>query len=380
MDATTVRRAGAVRAALAVSIGIAVATVGAVPSSAAPGAADDGSRCRAPRRYTTVEIEPLGTGYNVAADLNDRGVVVGRSETPDGMHAFVWRRGRTLDITPPGGQDAVAAGINDRGEVLHDWYDPAAGGQVAIWRNGRSTVIDTAAGDGRAINERGEALYANRLWTGGQVVPIEGDIDGFLVAQVLGDGGHVAGNVTPPRVPGGGHPSPATGFLWHEGELVEALPPVGRAFRQAIDIDSRGRILFDAYGGSAALWDRGTTVDLGTLGGGELGPADINDRGQVVGSSTTDAGELHAFRWEDGRMTDLAPVAGTASYAGRINERGEATGVLGSRAVVWACGRTIDLGTPPDAWPADINDRGQVLVNGGGYETGRMFLSTPTPR
>jgi len=39
-------------------------------------------------------------------------------------------------------------------------------------------------------------------------------------------------------------------------------------------------------------------TDLGTLGGNFSGPVAINDRGQVVGYSTTASGELHAFLWE----------------------------------------------------------------------------------
>ena len=41
-----------------------------------------------------------------------------------------------------------------------------------------------------------------------------------------------------------------------------------------------------------------TIIDLGTLGGGNSFAHGINAQGQVVGYSTTGAGDTHAFLWE----------------------------------------------------------------------------------
>jgi len=52
--------------------------------------------------------------------------------------------------------------------------------------------------------------------------------------------------------------------------------------------------------------DTGYTItDLGTLGGSFSEAHDVNERGQVVGESTTASGEFHAFLWEKGTMIDL---------------------------------------------------------------------------
>ncbi len=82
-------------------------------------------------------------------------------------------------------------------------------------------------------------------------------------------------------------------------------------------------------------------TDLGTLPGGYESIAyGINNRGQVVGYSTTASGEYHAFLWEDGEMTDLGTLGGAYSVAYGINSRGQVVGysasASGVHAVLWS--------------------------------------------
>src|SRR6266704_6033753 len=72
------------------------------------------------------------------------------------------------------------------------------------------------------------------------------------------------------------------------------------------------------------LWDSGTMLDLGTLGGNCGGPAVLNNRGQVIGSSTL-PGDLisRPFLWDHGVITDLGTLGGENGEALAINDAGE---------------------------------------------------------
>ena len=69
-----------------------------------------------------------------------------------------------------------------------------------------------------------------------------------------------------------------------------------------------------------------TPIDLGTLGGSFSFPSGLNNRGQVVGTSTTVGDNLstgHAFLWtETTGMVDLGTLGGATSVAADVNNRG----------------------------------------------------------
>jgi probable HAF family extracellular repeat protein len=116
-----------------------------------------------------------------------------------------------------------------------------------------------------------------------------------------------------------------------------------------------------------------TLTDLGTLGGLSAQAHDLNEAGQVVGSSTTAASEPHAFRWQDGVMTDLGVLPGEQdSGASAVNSHGHVVGTSGrtdpetyeitSRSFLYAGTTLIDLGVPSFRSSAtDINDHGHVV-------------------
>ena len=119
--------------------------------------------------------------------------------------------------------------------------------------------------------------------------------------------------------------------------------------------------------------------DLGTLGGAYTAGSsavDINERGQIVGSSysaTISYGQLgageHAFLWQNGRMRDLGTLGRTppTSDAVAINDRGEIIGNSPStgdwRAFLWRNGKMTNLGTlgGGHSEAVAISNEGQVI-------------------
>jgi probable HAF family extracellular repeat protein len=371
------RRAFGVTAILVVFV-----LTAAVPTPAA---------AQSPKKLTIVELKVVADvrlcpeaipGLGFASFINNRGDVAGEwlcdFET---SRAALWRDGVMTDLFPGVRAISGPSGLNDRGQVIgHRAFDLSFNTfQAFFWERGVRTVLTLGGpdADGRAlaINERGQVVGTSTLgpppspfhaylFQDGAIKDL-GTLPGDLqsIARDINDRGQIVGVS---ELPGA---ITVRAVLWQDGAIVDLGTGDGS---EAIAINNRGQIIgtsTTADGSQRAfLWQDGVMTNLGTLGGNEIVPLKINKRGQVVGFSTNAAGNRRAFLWEDGIMRDLGTLGGNVSIAHDINNHGQVIGqsttVAGDgRPFLWQDGVMTDLSpeTPfTDAFAADINDRGEI--------------------
>lgn len=247
------------------------------------------------------DLGTLGSNYSDGAAINGRGQVAGLSRTADWMsHAFLWTPGSGLQDLGSLGSYGMVNGLNDREHVVGYRHMPSGEDHAFRWtrRGGMEDLGTLGGGFSNAfdVNDRGQVV-------------------GFSLADYY-----------------------LRAFLWTERDGIVDLGAPETGFSWAAGINGRGEVV--GRGVHALLWSReGEIRDLGTLGTGLRSRADdVNDRGDVVGSSElTPDGEWHAFVWtEENGLVDLGTLPGaSSSEAVAINNRGQIVGTSGGRAVVW---------------------------------------------
>jgi probable HAF family extracellular repeat protein len=261
------------------------------------------------------------------------------------------------------GQSAQAYDVNEATQVTG-----YAGNHAFLWDDGILTDLGSlgVGSIGQAINEAGQvAGYSsltgsgNRatLWDSGTKINLtpglaSSDTSG---ASGINDLRQVVGTI-----------NSATPFVWQNGTIT-TLGHLGGGAGNAFDINNAGQVVGSSKTtlqsqvlgplSHAALWQGGIVIDLGVLPGDEeSGAAAINETGQIVGSSDRVDPETyevtsHSFLYDDGVMTAL-PVASTESYGGDINDAGVVVGTMRAgggvspyRAYIYADGVVTDLNT-----------------------------------
>jgi probable HAF family extracellular repeat protein len=101
---------------------------------------------------------------NGPSSLNDRGEVVGQSDTRDAaFHAFLWNGSRMLDLGTFGGTYSSANAINQAGDVV-GFAQAAAGAhcRAFLWRHGRKIDLGVVSGqfssDAVSVNARDQVV------------------------------------------------------------------------------------------------------------------------------------------------------------------------------------------------------------------------------
>jgi probable HAF family extracellular repeat protein len=349
------------------------------------------------RHYKLIDIGTLGGPQNYLPDngglsamkiLNNQGVLIGGADTllPDPFlpnfcfnsdcfvsHAF--QREEDCELTdlgalPGGGSSAalwmsrsrLVAGVSENGQT-----DPLLSGapelRAVLWHDGDITDLGTLEG--------GYESVANAVNSKGQVVG--------LFTNTTPD---------PDSMFGSGYQTRA--FFWQNGVMQDLGTLDTGADAQATLINNRGQVVGVSYTSSSPsagcenlgltlttdpfIWEEGKGMrDLGNFGGTCTVAFDLNDLGQIVGTSNL-AGDIiaRAFLWSKGRLYDLGgSLGGTSTTAFALNERGEAVGTatlagdILSHAVLWrGIGKLTDLGVIGNdecSGATSINAKSQVV-------------------
>ncbi len=245
---------------------------------------------------------------------------------------FAYIRGQMTALPTLGGNNGFAADVNDRGDVV-GWAETSLRDPTCVapqvlqfkavkWDpiHNKKDVLRPYPGDSAsaatAINDRG------------QVVGISGDCDVAV-----------------------GRYSARRAVLWERGRVIDIGNLGGTSWHTPMDINEEGEVVGfsnppgDAGGefiAHAFYWSRKRGIrDLGLLPGDEISQAfGINAEGDIVGRSCGASG-CRAVIWLDGVLRDLNGLAaqspGVLQSAQYINESGVITG----RLLETASGRTL---------------------------------------
>ena len=287
------------------------------------------------------EIHYLGTlggDSSTAYGINSLGHVAGYSLTGETdefgfIHrAFLFDGFSMLDLGLP--SYSAAFDLNDADQIVGASYFNLDEGRLYrgfIYWNGKTTILGTLGGlqsEAHAINQAGQVV---------------GSADGFLLR------------------PGGASFPSTRAFLYKRG----AMHDLGSLGFSCIDInhEPHHEPQIDCYEHSEAT--------------------DVNNRGQIVGFSTTNEGLTHAFLAENRVLKDLGTLGGQQSWAYAINDSGQIVGTslfaddsgddAGYHAFLFDQNTMydlndliIDLPIKSSIWGAsDINNFGQIVgING----------------
>jgi probable HAF family extracellular repeat protein len=295
---------------------------------------------QAPPFYTITDLGAVGASPGQVLILTNNGLVSGATvnQTDNVSHASLWYEGLHADIGAPalGGANSIAYSVNARGEA------------VGIAETTTPDPEDFCGFKAFGVNAKGVSCLPF-LWQFGVMTPL----------PTLGGKNGGAGSIN------------------NRGEIV------GWAENAVPDSSCPAPL---AYQFKPALWERGNILELPTVGGDDVGAVFIiNDNGQAVGGSGTCAPlnpinglnmqSLHAVLWQEGSVLDMGNLGGTGHgfgvFAIGLNNLGQAVGASDlpgdevSHGFVWSKQKGMqDLGTLPGdivSGAIGINDAGDIV-------------------
>lgn len=295
-----------------------------------------------------IQLGIEGGTYVQTHDNNDLGVIVGNiqyDESVPDYDAWVWEANKVRLLPHLDGAHHSANAINNNGQIVGT-SDEASG------------VVHAVIWDQRGITKLGSLVESSPNWW-----------DSLSEAYDINDTGRAVGTAL--AADGRYH-----AVVWFRGRITDLNLLLGAASSTATAINNKNQIVGSAEGPDGRsrgfLFEAGTTLWLGGLGGGGAYPTGINEKGQVVGSSTTKAGKMRAFLWQNGAIKGLGTLGGDHSAAKDINNSGQIVGwadVAGTtwsrdRPFSWKEGVMTNLGTlypGSGGWALSVNSKGQVV-------------------
>jgi probable HAF family extracellular repeat protein len=358
-----------------ISVGLAVLLL-VLPSAASPQSS-----------VQNIDLGTLGGASSAAIDVNDRGNVVGWAATSLGeRHAVLWTVSAgvwtAVDLGTLGGTESAAWYINERGQVAGIGRI-ATGETHAFWWTARTGMMDITDVEGydycspTGLNERGLVIgRCEKEFLGGSpedfafawsaetgLVRIENPAGGRTHVYGVNLSGEVTGSTEAVPEPWG------HAMRWSAtGGMVDLGAPFGGYTSVGFDINDRGQIVGSSRSSSwlhAVLWNRdGSAIDLPALGATSWATASlVNGRGQILGwaSEDTSRGPEHAVLWTGDvfpfmPLVDLGAVPGAALPVG-LNDFAQA--LLYDRVWTDECVYKLLDGSLVSAYA--INSGGQIV-------------------
>ena len=307
--------------------------------------------------YTFTLLDTLGGSRSFAQAINNSGQVVGYSYLTGNTfrHATVWNGAAATDLGAPFGGDSFALSINNSGAI--------AGLDIGIRGTG-TNVFRPMVWDGSGVSD------LSLLQTPSPTP--------FGIAFAINDAGVVAGE---------SRSSQGLGATVWNGSSVSYLNPTccgpESLFEEshARAINNAGQVAgYASVGGIgvATVWNETSYTFLPT--GGSLGSFafGINDLGMVVGSVSATSSTNHGALWLDGTLIDLSILGGDSGSANDINNVGQIVGssrLVGSQfssASLWTSTSYVDLNDylEPNMAAAGWHLETAVAINDNGWIIG----------
>ncbi|HVQ89697.1 MAG TPA: hypothetical protein VMU51_01555 [Mycobacteriales bacterium] len=322
--------------------------------------------------YRLVDLGTLGGWSSTATAVNDRGEVVGASQTATGdWHAFRWSAGVLTDL----GVAGTAIAINAAGQVL----GTVGSTEAFLWSNGVLTRLGTLGGGYTyvsGLNDAGQVIGASGttdgdehafVWSHGRMIDI--GPPGYPASRTtaINNRGEVVGYAIDPK-----DSAPQIAFRWRNGVLTTTSPPDCGQLTPAVINDRGDEVGWGFHNGRPSwclLTAAGTVVTVPSYGSGMV-PASLNSRGLAAVTSGNGLVDLRAAVLSATGARRLDTPQGWSTIAVDINDPGQVTGyhlsgeiIGGDRtAMAWTSGRPTRLPIAgwTSSWPAQINNHGWI--------------------